>query len=263
MSLARAFTTRRNRTDKPTTGMLGRTASQRSPTKINRAQISAPINLISSTNVLSFDAPDIVGSNPVPLFNSGVSSAASDTSSRSSADHSDVSSNAYSMGTMTDASSFSGSEPNSPEPNHLSCYFKPSVYPSRSNSMRSVGNTSPDAPAIPQRAPSHSKKAHMHVSRQNSISRLRSPPSSAQEMTKDFFSESTREQSHPFGKELEQLNEVAEEFGGVVRDVEAEADHAFMEAHGLGYFCATDYMLEIHSMLNTVFEEEQPQTVWI
>lgn len=96
----------------------------------------------------------------------------------------------------------------------------------------------------------------MHVSRQRSISRLQSPPSTAQEFARDSTDFFRPETAHPFGKELEQLSEVVEEFGGVVRDAEADADHVFMEAHDLGYFCATDYMLEIEDMLYTVFEEE-------
>ena len=72
----------------------------------------------------------------------------------------------------------------------------------------------------------------------------------------DFFRASGPTSPHPFGKELEQLSEVAEEFGSTVRDVEADADRIFMEAHGLEYFCATDYLLEIQDILDTVFEEE-------
>lgn len=272
MSLARAFTTRRSRSDKIGTGFLGRAASQRVASNPQKMQISAPINLISSTNVLSFESPDIVGTVPTPLIHSkrAVSSGSStSSSSRDSGEHSDASSTSYrSRDTFTDASSV-GSMPSSPEPNHLSCYFKPSVYtdiPSRSNSMRSSINTSFDAPAIPRRAASHSKKAHMHVSRQRSVSRMQTPPSTATELTRESSDLFSAEQSHPFGKELEQLNEVVEEFGGVARDAEAEADLLFMEAHGLDYFCATDYMTEIGDMLNTVFEEDSPkitQAGWI
>ena len=106
----------------------------------------------------------------------------------------------------------------------------------------------------------------MHVSRQRSVSRMQTPPSTATELTRESSDLFSAEQSHPFGKELEQLNEVVEEFGGVARDAEAEADLLFMEAHGLDYFCATDYMTEIGDMLNTVFEEDSPkitQAGWI
>lgn len=280
MSLARAFTIRRNRGDKPSAGFLGRTVSQRTPNKIApskvtilHTQISAPINLISSTNVLSFEAPDILGTVPTPHAYSASSDdheSVSSRSSRSSGEHSDASSTSvHSRDTLTDASSVGDSTPGSPELNHLSCYFKPSVYtdiPSRSSSLRSSSHKSSasfDAPAIPQRAASHSKKAHMHVSRQRSISRARSPPSTTQELTRDSADFFRPEPAHPFVKELEQLNEVAEEFSSVARDAEADADQMFMEANDLGYFCATDYMMEIQDMLHTVFEEENSQAGWI
>lgn len=91
MSLARAFTTRRNRPEKPT---------------IQRSQISAPVALVSSTNSLVYDAPDISsivspGSVSSVSPSSSIGSPASQTSSRSVS--------------LTSASSV--------EENHLTCYF--------------------------------------------------------------------------------------------------------------------------------------------
>lgn len=51
--------------------------------------------------------------------------------------------------------------------------------------------------------------------------------------------------SHPFGRELEQLNEVAEEFNDTVRDVDREADMAVMRKKDLAKWCADDYIQEI------------------
>jgi len=62
--------------------------------------------------------------------------------------------------------------------------------------------------------------------------------------------------AHPFGKELEQLHEVAEEFGTVVRDAEAEEDRNVILSRGLAQFCASDYMNEIESVYNTIFAED-------
>jgi len=62
--------------------------------------------------------------------------------------------------------------------------------------------------------------------------------------------------THPFGRELEQLSEVQEEFGSVVRDVEAEADRAVMLARGLLQFCASDYMQAIADPYTNVFAED-------
>lgn len=261
MSLSRAFTTRLNRSDLPGAGLLGRAMSVRSPSKpkTTRPQISGPVNLISSTNCLSFDAPNIAGTAPIHHVREMSSGAASDTSSRSSLQHSDASSTGH-RDYSTDASSLS-SVPSSPEPNHLSCYFKPSVYtdvPSRSNSVRS-GRVSPDfdAPVVPQRAASHSKRAHMLVSRQRSVSRVRAPPSTAQELTQEP-AELHAEQTHP----LTQLSE-AEELGAVARSAEVDAEEEFLQSHGLAQFSAMDYMTEIQDMLAVVFEEEPAQAGWI
>ncbi|KAI5212778.1 hypothetical protein E4T42_07306 [Aureobasidium subglaciale] len=259
MSLVRAFTTRRaarnNKSD------LNRTASQRT----QRPKISGPIELISTTNTLAHEAPDIFGTKPI-AFKAGVLQSSSSSNSLSSLEYSDSSSIGHrSGGTFTDASSFEES-PLSPEPNHLSCYFKPSVYDeatqhSRQTSVNSFHRTSTSdvAPVLPQRAPSHSKRAHQ-LSHKRSVSRV-NPPSFPEDAfvtrdSTDFFRASGPTSPHPFGKELEQLNEVAEEFGTTVRDVEADADRVFMDAHGLDHFSADDYMMEIADMLNVIFEDE-------
>lgn len=46
-----------------------------------------------------------------------------------------------------------------------------------------------------------------------------------------------------------QLDEIAEEFGGAVRDVEREGDVRAMRQKGLQRFCAEDYMREIEILL--------------
>ncbi|KAK8205531.1 hypothetical protein M8818_004900 [Zalaria obscura] len=262
MSLVRAFTTRRNRPE-ISAPFMSRAASQRSPGKpVVRSQISSPVALISTTNVLSYDAPNILGTAPIPGARN-TSSASSVSSSHSSADDSDggSSNDMRSSGTLTDASSVDEPiTPGSPEPNHLSCYFKPAVTTSNPASAVSSPRPSFDAPAIPRRAPSHSKKAHVQLSRKRSVQRMVNPPSTAQEMARhstDMFSkEIDAPNTHPFGRELEQLNEVAEEFGSAVRDAEADADRVFMEAHGLEQYGATDYMTEIQDLLSSILEEE-------
>lgn len=263
MSLVRAFTTRRiNRPEILQNSFLSRAASQRSPpskSSILRSQISAPVALISTTNNLCYDAPDIAGTSPIAMTGGNFSSASSVTSG-SAADDSDASSTSiHSRDTFTDASSVGDSSPPSPEPNHLSCYFKPSVYTDVASNTDFVmtGRQAFDAPIVPQRAASHSKKAHVQLSRSRSVQRAAvAPPAVAQDLTResiDFFQSPS---PHPFGKELEQLNEVAEEFGSVIRDAEADADHVFMEAHGLATFSSSDYSIEISGLLASVFEEE-------
>lgn len=73
------------------------------------------------------------------------------------------------------------------------------------------------------------------------------------------------EEAHPFGRELEQLNEVAEEFGGVVRDAEMEADMCVMRERGLAFLCAADYLQEIKPLFNARFglKHTPPPMAWI
>jgi hypothetical protein len=267
MSLVRAFTTRRAARKNSD---LDRAASQR----IQRPKISGPIELISTTNTLAHEAPDIFGTKPI-FHKAGVLATSSSSNSLSSLEYSDSSSIGHrSGGTFTDASSFDES-PMSPEPNHLSCYFKPSVYDdlpqhSRDTSVSSFlrPSSSDVAPVLPQRAPSHSKHAHQ-LSHKRSVSRdlthkrsiSRNAPSFPEDIittrdSTDFFRASGPVSPHPFSQELEQLSEVAEEFGSTVRDVEADADRVFMDAHGLDHYSANDYMMEIADMLNVIFEDE-------
>lgn len=273
MSLARAFTTRRNKNENTPAPYIGRAASTRSPDSkpIMRSQISLPVALISTTNMLSYEAPDIAGTTRI-IADRYVSSSHSVTSSSSSVsgDDSDASStSAHSRGTITDASSVDESySPTSPEPNHLSCYFKPNVPTTtnvRSSTNSTISSTASNSPVIPQRALSHSKQAHVQMSRVRSVRRSNGNTRDSLDM---FASEVKPEptSSHPFGKELEQLNEVAEEFGTAVRDAEADADRAIMQAKGLVQICAADYMQEIASYYTNTFAEDAmsyQQVAWI
>ena len=72
------------------------------------------------------------------------------------------------------------------------------------------------------------------------------------------FVEAPRE--NPFDKEIAQLDQVAEEFGQVVRNAEADADAVYMESHGLAHFSASEYMLEIQSLIHEMFSDERQQS---
>jgi hypothetical protein len=61
------------------------------------------------------------------------------------------------------------------------------------------------------------------------------------------------EEAHPFGRELEQLSEVVEEFNGVVRDAEKDADLAVIRERNLAMFCAADYLAEIQPLCSSRF----------
>ncbi|EMC95267.1 hypothetical protein BAUCODRAFT_35258 [Baudoinia panamericana UAMH 10762] len=270
--LARAFTVRHKKSEMQikVPGWLGRAASQRGSKPVPRAQISSPLALLSTSNPLFNNAQHIPGA--YPIEDRSISSS----SSTHSADDSDASSSHRTAGSMTDASSVDElSTPSTPvdvEPNHLSCYFKPAVdtkavSPDQTPTM---SQTSFDAPLIPRRVPSHSKKAHEKLHRKNSIKRLMSPPPRELRNSTDMFAVATLSafveapREAPFGKELEQVDEVAEEFGQVSRDAETEADLNAVQDLGLGQFAACDYMSEIQSLVfSTFYEEEQAFTDWI
>jgi hypothetical protein len=67
------------------------------------------------------------------------------------------------------------------------------------------------------------------------------------------FGNSRFEISHPFGKELEQLDEVAEEFGGAIRDAEREQDEIVMSQRKLQKFSAADYLSDLQPIFSRFF----------
>ena len=306
MSLARAFTKRREKrvTDAaslnsfsvPQTPIRSSPSVRDSVRMINRTQISAPVALLSTTNMLSYNAPDIAVYRAQKKAETvrQVSSSSSSTHS-SNGDESDRSSisNQTKDSLLTDNSSvdYSPTERSpSPSENHLSRYFPNTKTVRRSVSANdmvqreSTSTTSTsESPAIPQRAPSHSKRAHevslarkrslqtwdrestrsespslqsaaastpslhsRNISAQSSRSstNTRSLRDSTGRSSLDIF-RSTIDPNHPFGKELEQLNEVAEEFVDTVRDAEWEADAHLMKQRNLARYCANDYLVEI------------------
>lgn len=252
-SLVRALTTRRAKPEGlANVQHIGRAASQRAGKPVLRSQISSPVALVSSSNPLSYEAPDIIGTKSIDFRK--VSSESSTVSS-DPAEDSDAST--LSISSNTDASSIEGSPVSSePEPNHLSCYFK-------TCSSDSSARTSLDAPVIPQRVPSHSKKAHERLHRKRSVQRLMSPPSSIilRRESADMFRAAEAPKESPFGGELAQLEEVAEEFSHAVRDAEADADATYMTLNDLAHFGASDYLSEIHSLIYDTLLAEEPS--WI
>lgn len=213
----------------------------------------------------------------------------STSSNHSSADDSDhsvsgrsrASSNSSRDTTLTDASSVDSS-PISPAPNHLSGYFAPGKQLRKSASTTSLHQVKEEVvepvPVLPQRALSHSKRAHERLAAKRSTQQMGSRGSlnsrgstgslrhsREQRSSVDMFKGAIHEENHPFGRELEQLNEIVEEFGGVVRDAEAEADLATMRSKNLAAFCAADYLAEIRPLFNQRFgvPHQTPPMAWI
>jgi len=263
MSLVRAFTTRGKKAEANVALPMGRAASHRNGKPVNRAQISSPVALVSTTNMLSYSAPNITGAQSA---NYRVFSAS--TASSTSGEESDASTNSiHSNDTNTDMSSVDES-PICAAPNHLSSYFQPAVDTTNNSPVHSPSMSTSatfEAPILPQRAASHSKHAHESLSRKRSVQRMQSPPTSARassEFTPSLGVSVEAPRDNPFGKELEQLDEIAEEFGQTVRNAEYDADTAYMRSHNLGVYAASDYLNEIHGMIAETFHEQREASAW-
>lgn len=205
---------------------------------INRGKISGPVELLSATNPLVYHAPDL-----------GVLSSSSSASSLRSGDDSDISP----VSPITPMSA----EP-TVEPNHLSGYFPKRSATVASMARSSTSSSGVDAPSVPKRALSHTKKSHQDLARKRSLSRMSPPPTSmgapttrrSQEPTVAPVPEFTE---HPFSRELDQVNEVAEDFGASrVLDEEEQ----LLINKGLKKISLDDYLSEIEELYGGIFVDE-------
>lgn len=253
MSLSRAFTTKKASRPQISDAMPSRSLTTKKSFLSGsiRNKISGPVELLSTTNMLSYNAPD--------LYPKAASS-------NTSGDESDIPSMSHSTST-TPNSSIRGSTPITPEPNHLSSYFD------KPGSGRQSTSSGEDAPTIPQRAMSHTKKTHEVLSRQRSMGHVSahsgSHSGSVQRMASvksfsrnsiDMFSANVESfEAHPFGSELAQVRELAEEYGKMHVIDEEEQELLNM---GLCKFSAEDYANEIRGLFTSLMGEARP-TVWI
>ena len=198
---------------------------------ISRSLISPPVELISTTNVLAYNAPNIYGDDSDSSLGSLISS----------------------RGTTPETSSIECS-PSPAEENHLSSYFRA---PGQAVSSPSSGSGSSDVNAhtVPKRSPSHTIKSHQAVARKQSISSAVPPPiniPSADNANHVDISLGNTDAGHPFGPELAQVNQLAEEFQ--VRDVLIlDEEEQYLASHGLCKFGAQDYLDEINGLLGGSF----------
>lgn len=240
MELARAFTTRKRNVSDSSRFEPKRAASMRRAGTIKRSAISAPLELLSTTNVLAFNAPNIYGS--------------SDNESEGSS----------ALSSSTRATTPENDSPSPVEPNHLSSYFANS---NRSGSAESKDANECDSPTIPHRMPSHTKKSHQLAARKRSIQQTVQPPveihTAAAHNSIEMFSHKP-EADHPFGAELTKVNELAEEIGA--RDVLIlDEEEQYLMSNGFCKFGAEDYLEEIMGLFgcsyNNPFSKDCP--VWI
>jgi hypothetical protein len=245
-SLSRAFTMRSKRPEISTPMPYREGQVKFTAGTIRRGKISGPVELLSSTNMLVYTAPDL-----------GSVSSSSSTSSLRSRDDLTPTSMASSV-TSPHVSSAEAS-PVGPEPNHVSAQFPKRSATVTSMARSSTSSSGADAPSLPKRALSHTKKSHQDLARQRSISRMTPPPSSLSNTTvtarssQDYFQPRSDPSSHPFSRELDKVNEVAEDFGAsrVLDD-----DEQVLLRKGLKKFSVEDYLSEIEELYGGVFEDQ-------
>ncbi|KAL9620573.1 MAG: hypothetical protein Q9160_004934 [Pyrenula sp. 1 TL-2023] len=261
MSLARAFTKKVKRPE-PSPVMPARENSVRyAPGTIKRDEISLPTELLSTTNVLAYTAPDLK-----TLNSASSSSSLNSAGSGSDSDFSALAKSFFNSSATTPDTSVENS-PIAPEPQKTYFDSLPKRSATTAGSRSSSASSQPDVPALPQRALSHSKKAHQSLAHKRSLSRLSPPPTSIPNIpvvrdSAAIFS-SHVDANHPFGSELQQVNEVAEEFGAAaVLDEEEQ----MMRSKGLRKFGVEDYMMEIQDLYGGAFTDRfvpPLPTAWI
>lgn len=297
-SISRAFTTRRVKQSVD----IAASKKDDERNRTMRTQISSPLELIHTTNMLSYNAPDIMRSNSVSTADGPGSPATTIASTPPTSPDVD-----------------SKDETRSPAPNHLSGYFMPPPQGAAG------GPTTPEvtpAPAIPKRSPSHTKQSSLEaVAKQRSMSTMSkesdrtvstkasatfsrasststapstlshnslapSPkppmPSVVPSMPPPVTYQQPRpaatgaEPPHPFGRELAQVSEIAEEFG--IKDSVMEEEQREMKRRGLRRVSPDDYLSEVQALFATFYgttshinrsgypsplREQPPPTMWI
>lgn len=288
-SLSRAFTTRRVRGSSDL-GDASKMPQRSNTTKVPqnlRHKISAPVQLVHTTNMLSYNAPD--------LPRAGRSNS---TNSKSDEDSDNA---PYTAGSTPPTSPDIAPEDRSPsvEPNHLSSYF---VAPGKP--LTAAVTSTVEAPVIPKRSPSHTKKnSYDAIARQRSISRMsKDSEHSLSTKASSTFSRSsststnaslasrssssrlqkqpvppmpavlpttaapppapitmhqqlTQNDPHPFGQELAQVTELAEEYGVKSHMKTMDDDEEYLQKRGLARWSPADYLSDIQALSATFFPE--------
>ena len=191
---------------------------------VSKLQISAPVELISTTNMISYTAPT--------LLNSPLSSTSPSTNGR------------FFPLTASPVSSPPTSDIESPSPptsptavrhNHLSTYFLPAPVPPPMSPARSLSTRSTISNYVQRSASTSSTSPKQR--------RSQGPPPRVAHRGIG---------PSPFGAELAQVSEVAEVYRGI-----GDPEEDFMYEHGLQKFCADDYLREI-GPFGGAFNDEFP-----
>lgn len=284
MSLARAFTTRRGRNGDTPDAMPQRSHTTKGSLNL-RSKISGPVELVHTTNMLSYNAPDLPR-----IKHHGLPSVSTSSSASKSEDDSDTLHTLDST-PPTSPDVAPGERSSSPDPNHLSTYFMAPLKP------LPAAPATTEAPVIPKRSPSHTKKASIDaINRQQSISRiskssdnslstkasmtfsrssststnlshlsthsrkLSAPPRPAGPLSPGAMPTTPSKDSHPFGQELAQVTELVEELT-VKPAVTAEVaeDEKYITSKGLVQFGIDEYLSIVEELATNFF----PDTIHI
>ncbi|KAK2855570.1 hypothetical protein FQN49_005056 [Arthroderma sp. PD_2] len=284
-SLGRAFTKRQKRPEVSAPMPFREGQPRFAAGTIKRSKISAPVELLSTTNLLAYTAPDIQKhghsnshghghKNPIisrPTIKHPQPKLAHSTSSSSSfrsADESDASNSLRTPSTTLTTPSLPPSTESSPvlrdqtNPNPLACYFDQKDAPTSAPHKETT-------PSIPSRALSHTKKSHQELSRQRSSASNNSAVKNtslaathaAHSAAATSRNPTQNVHAHPFGKELEQVNEVAEEFsaGHFFRD----EDERILADKGLVRVDVVEYLEEVKEVYAYVFGGDAARRDWI
>ncbi|KAI9171359.1 hypothetical protein HJFPF1_00841 [Paramyrothecium foliicola] len=288
MSLSRAFTTRRGRAtgDSSESSFLPQRSNTTTKGGPNiRSKISGPVELVHTTNMLSYNAPDLPRSPlrdlplPLPSITTGSSGSKSE-------DDSDTL-NTLESTPPTSPDVASGDQSSSPDmKNHLSTYFTVPVKP------LATANSQSDAPTIPKRSPSHTKKASYDaISRSQSVSRmskgsentlsskasmtfsrssststnlshmsthsrkLSAPPRPAAPLSPISMQSTPVKEAHPFGQELAQVTELVEEIVTGETTQTNDEDAKYLASKGLVRFGVADYMSIVDELALNFFPD--------
>ncbi|KAJ5239653.1 hypothetical protein N7468_004272 [Penicillium chermesinum] len=253
-TLTRAFTKRSKRPEVSAPMPFRGDEKIKSHTRFNsgsikRGNISGPVQLISSTNALVYDAPDLDLGSPN-------SSSASSLRSRGDSDVA-ISPQSYASSITTPDSSPHDAFP-------VDAHYFPKHVPMMTSPPRSSTNSasSNEIPIVPKRALSHTKRSHQDLAQRRSQSRMSPPPLHSPRSVPAIRSsqEIFQPEAHPFSKELAQVNEVAEEFGiaHVPHRVPTIVDEEEMQllSKGLKKFTVDDYLCEIEELYGNIFEDK-------
>jgi hypothetical protein len=125
---------------------------------------------------------------------------------------------------------------------------------------------------IPKRAPSHNKKDSLARSASRMSSKTTRTTSTARSSLNMFAANPDTIElplpptQHPFGNELAQVTEIAEEYG-ISKEILAVVDEEEQElvSRGLFKFRAEEYMSEIQGLFMNAFGDPRPSmaSMWI